>query len=49
MNEYDLNPWASVNTGPYQCEMCGKDMSQKDYDYCDICPNCLDEEGGGWI
>ena len=25
------------------CEMCGEEMEQDDYDYCDICPNCLDE------
>ena len=27
-----------------KCEMCGKDMSQEEYDFCDICPNCRDEE-----
>jgi|ETNvirenome_2_60_1030617.scaffolds.fasta_scaffold109569_2 hypothetical protein len=48
MNEYRLNPWASINSGPYQCEFCGKDMTEHDYDFCDICPDCL-EEGGGMI
>ena len=25
------------------CEMCAEEMSQEDYDYCDICPKCLEE------
>lgn len=25
------------------CEMCNEDMSQEDYDYCDICPKCLED------
>ena len=25
------------------CEMCNEEMSQEDYDYCDICPKCLEE------
>ena len=27
-----------------QCEMCGEVMTKCDFDYCDICPECLDEE-----
>jgi len=27
-----------------KCEMCNKIMNQEDYDYCDICGDCLDEE-----
>ena len=25
-----------------QCEMCGLVMTKCDFDYCDICPDCLD-------
>jgi uncharacterized CHY-type Zn-finger protein len=25
------------------CEMCAEEMSQEDYDFCDICPKCLEE------
>ena len=24
------------------CEFCKKPMSQKDHDFCDICPDCFD-------
>ena len=27
-----------------QCEMCGEVMTKCDFDYCDICPECLNEE-----
>ncbi len=27
-----------------QCEMCGEIMTKCDFDYCDICPECLDGE-----
>ena len=27
-----------------QCEMCGEVMTKCDFDYCDICPDCRDEE-----
>ena len=27
-----------------QCEMCGEVMTKCDFDYCDICPRCLDED-----
>jgi hypothetical protein len=27
-----------------QCEMCGEIMTKCDFDYCDICPDCLDGE-----
>jgi len=36
-------PWASTNTGFYQCEICGSEMTTIDYEFCDICPDCLDE------
>ena len=26
------------------CEFCERDMSEEEYDFCDICPNCRDEE-----
>lgn len=26
------------------CEMCEKPMTQIDYDYCDICGDCLEGE-----
>mgnify|MGYP000738716000 FL=1 len=25
-----------------QCEMCQEVMTKCDFDYCDICPDCLD-------
>lgn len=27
-----------------RCEMCGQEVSQEEYDFCDICPDCRDEE-----
>ncbi len=27
-----------------QCEMCGEIMTKCDHNYCDICPDCRDEE-----
>ncbi len=27
-----------------ECEMCGNEMTTIDYEFCDICPDCLDEE-----
>ena len=27
-----------------QCEICGQKVSQEEYDFCDICPDCRDEE-----
>ena len=27
-----------------KCEMCEKYMSQEEYNFCDICPDCRDEE-----
>ena len=24
------------------CEMCDQAMSQEEYDFCDICPDCRD-------
>ena len=26
------------------CEMCNKEISQEEYDFCDICPECRDNE-----
>lgn len=26
------------------CEMCGAEMTEEQYDFCDICPDCRDEE-----
>lgn len=28
----------------YRCEMCGGPITAQDYYYCDICPECLDNE-----
>ncbi len=25
------------------CEFCNKEMSQEEYDFCDICPDCRDD------
>ena len=33
----------------YKCEFCHKDMTEEEYNFCDICPDCIDEEGEGWI
>ena len=27
-----------------QCEMCGEVMTKCDFNYCDMCPECLNEE-----
>lgn len=27
-----------------KCEMCNEIMTKCDFDYCDICPECLDSE-----
>ena len=27
------------------CEFCGEAMNIIDYDFCDICPDCLDNNG----
>ena len=27
-----------------RCETCDKEMTQENYDFCDICPDCLDGE-----
>jgi len=27
-----------------QCEICGEVMTKRDFDYCDMCPDCLDGE-----
>ena len=26
------------------CEMCNEEISQEEYDFCDICPECRDKE-----
>jgi uncharacterized CHY-type Zn-finger protein len=26
------------------CEFCEKEISQEEYDFCDICPDCRDNE-----
>jgi hypothetical protein len=28
-----------------KCEFCNKDMCIQDYDFCDICPECLEDSG----
>ena len=37
-----------------QCEMCNEVMTKCDFDYCDICPECLEGEQilcveGAWV
>jgi predicted nucleic acid-binding Zn-ribbon protein len=27
-----------------QCEMCNEVMTKCDFEYCDICPKCLDRQ-----
>lgn len=27
------------------CEFCEKEISQEEYNFCDICPECRDENG----
>ena len=27
------------------CEFCDAKMTQEEYDYCDICPDCRDKYG----
>ena len=29
----------------FKCEFCGKEMTEEEYDFCDICPDCRDEHG----
>ena len=29
-----------------KCEFCGKFMTEKEYNFCDICPDCRDKFGG---
>ena len=26
-----------------KCEFCGKSMTEKEYNFCDICPDCRDK------
>jgi uncharacterized CHY-type Zn-finger protein len=32
------------NNGELACQMCHAGMSQEEYDFCDICPECRDNE-----
>ncbi len=27
----------------YKCEMCNKNMTEEDYNFCDICDECREE------
>jgi rRNA maturation endonuclease Nob1 len=40
-------PWMvkKDNEDPYQCLICSQSMDKVDFDFCDICGDCLDEEG----
>lgn len=29
-----------------KCEFCGEFMTEEEYNFCDICPDCKDEFGG---
>ena len=37
-------PWMvkKYNDDCCKCEMCGRSMDKVDYDYCDICGDCLE-------
>jgi len=30
----------------YKCEMCNGKISKEDYEFCDICPDCLEGNDG---
>ncbi len=32
------------NNGETACQMCYAGMSTEDFEFCDICPHCRDEE-----
>ncbi len=32
------------NNGELACQMCHADMSIEEFEFCDICPHCRDEE-----
>ena len=32
------------NNGEIACQMCHASMSESEYAFCDICPDCRDEE-----
>ena len=32
------------NNGETACQMCNEVMTKCDFEYCDICPECLDGE-----
>ena len=30
----------------YKCEFCNKEMTEEEYNFCDICPECRDKFAG---
>ena len=28
-----------------KCEFCGEEMTEEEYNFCDICPDCRDKYG----
>ena len=32
-----------------KCEFCGEEMAEEEHNFCDICPNCRDENPGIYI
>ena len=30
----------------YKCEFCKAEMTEEEYNFCDICPDCRDKFGG---
>tara|TARA_R110002094_G_scaffold44672_1_gene56596 strand:- start:499 stop:759 length:261 start_codon:yes stop_codon:yes gene_type:complete len=44
LTKLDHLGWSQFLHMTDQCEMCGEVMTKCDFDYCDICPDCLDGE-----
>ena len=34
------------NNGEQCCQFCHADMTEEEYNFCDICPDCRDKFGG---
>ena len=32
-----------IETAPFRCEFCEKPMTAQDYNFCDICDDCREE------
>jgi len=38
----NLKKYTVMNDEEYLCEFCKKPMEQDEFEFCDICPNCLE-------